>query len=103
MIYVNNLSTEVIIPKYRVSTPYFLKLRNNLTNQELKVEVEDTTPDKLVYTFSIALGDLTTGEYTYTVLDEEEKELAEGLMMYGEFNRDRTEYQSDNNIITYEG
>lgn len=67
----------------------FLELTNNLTKiTTILSEITDKNTSTLFYSFDIILEDsLEDGEYTYRLM-EEDKVLASGLMMIGDFKRD---------------
>lgn len=84
-----------------------LKLKNNLTNKELEfLNLDDLGASRLYYTFDITLPEvMEEGEYTYTLLDENEI-IASGLLQIGDYVPKTEQYtaQTNNNgYITYNG
>ncbi len=84
-----------------------LKIKNNLTNRELEfLNLDDLETSRLYYTFDITLSEvMEEGEYTYTLLDENEI-IASGLLQIGDYVPKTEQYtaQTNNNgYITYNG
>lgn len=102
MIYLKNTQTTVKIPKQinSIFTDYKLRIVNNLTNKEVILDVVDKSTANLFYTFDVDLI-LQTGEYKYEVLYDGEIK-TNGLMIVGDYSKDKTQYQTDNTIKTYE-
>ena len=102
MIYINADTTSVVMPKYSPLIPTHLVLKNNLTNVIYTFEVEDKTHSFSFYTFDIDPSDLIVGEYTYEIKDNDVV-LSQGLIQFGEYDRTKTEYDKNNDIIVYNG
>ena len=83
-----------------------LKLTNNLTKNTLSFEVNDLYLSNIYFNFEIslneniegvALKDISEGEYTYNLYDEENI-IATGLLQIGDYKANNKQY---NNKKTY--
>lgn len=104
MIYINDDSQYILVPKIVDGIPVKLLFRNQLTGAEITKSVTDLTPTKTFYKFE--LGDLTVfteGQYDLSVLDDEDEVLATAILQFGEYVVTPEEYESSNNTITYNG
>ena len=84
-----------------------LKLRNNLTKVVYTFDnLEDKLTSRLFYTFDLTLQDgMDDGEYTYTLIDEDEHTVATGLVQIGDYTPNNNTYtaQTQNGYIQYNG
>lgn len=83
-----------------------LKLYNNLTKIEYEFdELQDNLKSNQFYNFKIQLpSGITDGEYTYRLFDENDKEIALGLLQVGDFERQTIQHNNDKKgYITYNG
>lgn len=96
MIYYKD-STLIIPRHYSDNNTEKLTLKNNVTSNEQTFDLEgDESENPLYYKFAIELGNLPTGEYTYTVGKES------GLLTIGDYVPTNTQYQINVNKIQYD-
>lgn len=82
-------------PKHFNQNPTKMKLINELTNNEIEVEVEDLSVNPHFYEFDLTDIELTNGTYRY----ELGKEV--GLLQVGDYVAVATEYNEKKNNIEY--
>lgn len=92
MVYINNTSGTVTIPKHLdiVSDSGFtLILTSNLSDNVVLVKNGgDISTNSLYYKFALNnLSNLNVGEYTYTLYDDSENAVEVGLLTFGTFER----------------
>ena len=90
MVYINDASGTITIPKHTVTTgTYTMILTSNLSDDVVLAENGgDISTNSLYYKFALNnLSGLNVGEYTYKLLDGSEIVVEEGLLMFGTFKR----------------
>lgn len=101
MIYLNKELNTIKVPKYEINpdvSEYTLTLVNIMTNEEINIDVIDSSVDNIYFTFEINAENLTTGEYKYKVNGT----ITNGLLVVGEYRIEHKEYQTQTEIKTYE-
>lgn len=89
MVYINELSGTISIPKHTVesASKYTLILTSNLSNEVTLVdEGSNISTNSLYYKFTLNVPNLNVGEYTYTLYGND-KVIEQGLLVYGDYNR----------------
>lgn len=80
-----------------------LVLKNNLLNQEYILDVRDAGSTFNYYRLSINLySNMAEGEYEYTLLDDNDNELSNGLLQIGDYKQNNDVYEHKNKIVVYE-
>lgn len=80
-----------------------LKLKNDLLNQEYILDVRDAGSTFNYYRLSINLhSNMAEGEYEYTLLDDNDNELSNGLLQIGDYKQNNDVYEHKNKIVVYE-
>lgn len=91
MVYINDLSGTVTIPKHieYPDTTYTLVLASNLSNCVTLVNNgSNISTNSLYYKFTLDNLHLNVGEYTYKLYGEDNSNVLEtGLLVFGEYNR----------------
>lgn len=90
MIYINEQSTYIAIPKHLSGKiPYELTVKSPTLNMVLATDVEDISEEPSYYIFTIdpSQTSLTVGEYEYSLRTEEGEEIEVGLLTYGDYKR----------------
>lgn len=84
-----------------------LNLVNTLTKVSYNIEnLTDLMTNSINYVFNINLpANMDSGEYNYTLYDDEMLVVASGIMQIGSYEPEKTAYtaQTINNYIQYEG
>lgn len=89
MIYINDLSSVISIPRHTdITAQYFtLILTSHLSNEYVIVENEvNISANPLYYKFPISTDKLNVGEYEYKLISASSEIIECGLLVYGEFN-----------------
>lgn len=102
MIHINNGSNTIKLPIYSNEIVSQFKLINNLSKVETVYNITDSTSTGLLIIFTLTLTDLTAGEYTYILLDNDNNIMNTGIAILGSYNPTNIEYQSNNEIKIYE-
>lgn len=102
MIYINELTEEIMIPRVSIVEPDRIVFTNQLTHEEYTYTVTDegTTTH---YLFKLLLPDLETGMYDYKIYDGQNNVLAIGMAQYGDYLPDAKHYTNETKIIQYNG
>lgn len=84
-----------------------LKLENNVTNVSYTISgLTDLQKSRLNYVFSLSLPEgIDSGEYNYTLEDDENTVVASGIIQIGSYTPQKTTYtaQTNNDYVQYEG
>lgn len=103
MIYIKSDTNSIQIPRHSNENPKELRLVliNNLTQQEVEVEVREFF--LWAFTYQVEINPFITvdGEYTYTLYDENNEVLSCGLMVFGDYKREVKSYDKTNKKIQY--
>lgn len=103
MIYIKSDTNSIQIPRHSNENPEELRLVliNNLTQQEVEVEVREFF--LWSFTYQVEINPFTTvdGEYSYTLYNEENKELEIGLAVFGEYKNEVKSYGETTKKIQY--
>lgn len=97
---------KIVIPKHNTLAKFNLSLVliNNLTQKVTTIsELTDVSPVDLLIEFrNVELPtDLDEGEYSYFVSDGFSNEF--GLLVYGNYNNNKKQYDKKTNLIQYGG
>lgn len=107
MIYINELSSVISIPKHSVtySDRFTVVLSSHLTNEFIIVnDEENISTNFLYYKFPITQLEIPVGEYTYKVISPSSEVVETGLLVYGNYQRgDVVSNTFSKQIIQYEG
>lgn len=107
MIYLNDLSATVSVPRHTqdVSSAYTLVLTSNLSDSVALINSgSNVSTNSLYYKFPIDENvKLNVGEYTYTLYDDSENVLEQGLLTYGAYSRQVIVNNTTNEKIQYNG
>lgn len=91
MVYINDTSGTITIPKHTVTTgDYTLTVTSNLSDDVVLVDGgSNISTNSLYYKFTLSnLSNLNVGEYTYKLYDNTIKDIVEeGLLTFGTFER----------------
>ena len=88
---------------------FSLKLTNNLSKREVILNnLKDSERSNMFYHFRTEIMEsFEEGEYTYELINEDNKVVATGLLQVGDYERDtniNTEYKNNkSDIIVYDG
>lgn len=85
-----------------VGTDLTLKLRSRISNKEYTFNVQDEGTYLNYYCFDTVISGISNGEYEYTLMYQNIL-LHTGLLVYGDYNRQETEYQAQKETIVYNG
>ena len=105
MIFINNNSLGIVIPKHIPTTQdtFKLELVHQTTKQKFEFDnLTNYSEQGKLYLFQSNFSQLIDGTYNYYVYGEDEL-IEEGLLVYGDFNSENTQYQKNNTTISYEG
>lgn len=105
MIYLNENSGCISIPRHTFSDGYYtLVLTSNLTNEIILVDdKENISTNDSYYKFEITTDELTPGEYTYELYNNEVV-IELGLITFGSYEKSRVEYDTFNPFkVQYNG
>lgn len=82
-----------------------LKLTNNFNKKEYEFDVVDTKDSRNFYHIAIRFNEpMSEGEYTYTLVDDEDKVLATSLLQIGNYvPENKTYINKNNNYTVYNG
>jgi len=73
-----------------------LKLTNNLDKREYEYEVNDFGDSRSFYHFAMTLDSgMPDGEYTYRLLNDDELEVATGLLQVGDYTNNARTYTTN--------
>lgn len=104
MVYIDDKSQEIVIPKHVSAIGQFeLVLENCLTHQTFTYsELENVSSSTLYYQFNLSFS-LPIGEYNYNLrCDNNDIEI--GLLTFGDYNRTEVaEYNTNKQYKAYEG
>ena len=111
MVFINNSSTSIQIPKHNESIEgsLVLKITNNITGMEYEWEdLVDVSESPILYEFAfLPYNTMDEGEYSYglfVVVNENESLIESGLLVYGDYVRETSQYESDTNkIVQFDG
>lgn len=106
MIYINNATEWVEIPKTNVQSvyKYGLKFINQTTHSEIGLITEDNSQVDTLYKFYIGnvIDKFEVGQYDYMIMSPNWKETyTSGVLQYGQYNPQVIGYSPTNNIIQY--
>lgn len=105
MIYINENSGSINIPRHTFTDGYYtLILTSNLTNRIVLVDdKENISTNDLYYKFEISTEELTPGEYTYELYNNEVV-IEIGLITFGSYEKSNVEYEAFNPFkVQYNG
>ena len=76
-----------------------LKLTNNVSKKTYEYTVNDLEDSTLYYHFDnfVLEENLSDGEYTYFLYDDEEKLVAQGLLQVGNYESEHKTYSKEEN------
>lgn len=106
MIYINNNTTNLIVPKFVNDTPYKIVFTGQTDKNQYTFELYDNTPNnKVCYTLPVSddMRQLKTGQYDYAVTSIAGDILSSGILQIGEFTVEQTKYNVKKDIVSYEG
>ena len=103
MIYIKSDTNSIQIPRHSNENPKELRLVliNNLTQQEVEVEVREFFLWAFTYQVEINPFAAVDGEYSYTLYNEENKKLEIGLAVFGEYKNEVKSYGETTKKIQY--
>ena len=80
-----------------------LKLYDSIENKIWLLEVKDAGSTMNYYKFNINLpNDINDGCKIYTLLDENNNEISNGLLQIGNYKQNNDVYEHKNKIVVYE-
>lgn len=104
MIYINNDTTTIKVPKYlNDNEDLTFEVRNKMNDEVLSIAVTDDEPAQLYYTIDIEdyVAGLINGEYIYKVKSGD-KVLSSGLLVVGEYTATVKEYTKTPDVVYYD-
>lgn len=105
MIFINNNSLGIVIPKHQmvIQDIFRLELVHQTTKQKFIFDnLTNMSEMGKLYLFQSDFSQLIEGTYNYYVYGEQEI-IEEGLLVYGDFESEVKEYEKNNTTISYEG
>ena len=109
MIYADKNRVQIVIPKNVFCKANTIVFTNQLTHNEISLTFEDVTPSEYFYTIDISgvASDFVVGQYDYRILYSDiiyntNTVVASGILQWGDYKDDVTEYTVDKQIKTYE-
>lgn len=106
MIYINENTTVVQIPKVAPSAQANLCFTHQLTGRTIKIENPvDLAPDNAYYAIDLTeyISDFLVGQYDYVITGVNGEILASGIAQFGEYVPEIKTYQTpESEIKTYE-
>jgi hypothetical protein len=80
-----------------------LVLINSLSKEKYELIVRDNGSTMNYYKLEINLYDnMAEGEYEYTLLDDNNNEISNGLLQIGDYKQNNDVYEHKNKIVVYE-
>ena len=104
MIYLDENTKRVYIPKTQMINPNTIEFENNITHNKIEFDVYDLNPNVIKYDIDLTqnLSLFTNGQYTYRLWSETHDLLSSGVAQFGEFNSaEATDYNANVDIIEY--
>lgn len=102
MIYINNSTNWVEIPRFSAKLGSRFVLINQITKGELSVDFED---DGLGSYYRISVSDIVgrmeTGQYDYYVYGDGSVDLGKGILQFDDFTKKVVEYNDDIEVVQY--
>lgn len=105
MIFINENSLGVVIPKHQmvIQDIFRLELVHQTTKQKFVFDnLTNYSEQGKLYLFQSDFSGLIVGTYNYYVYGENEL-IEEGLLVYGDFESENTQYEKNNTTISYNG
>lgn len=102
MIYINELTEEIMIPRVSIVEPKRIVFTNQLTHEESTYLIMDEGTSTH-YLFRRPFPIFETGIYDYKIYDEQDNVLAIGMAQYGDYIPDTKHYTNETKIIQYKG
>ena len=105
MIFINKHSLGVVIPIHQstVQDIFRLELVHQTTQQKFVFDnLENTSEQRRLYLFQSDFSQLIDGTYNYFLYDENAI-VEEGLLVFGDWEMNNTEYEKDNKTVAYNG
>ena len=106
MIYINENTNVVQIPKVATSAQANLRFTHQLTGRTIVLEnPEDLTPNNAYYAIDLTdyISEFLTGQYDYVITGVTGEILASGIAQFGEFTPEIKTYETpESEIKTYE-
>lgn len=105
MIFINNNSLGIVIPKHQmvIQDIFRLELVHQTTKQKFVFDnLTNMSEMGKLYLFQSDFSNLIEGTYNYYVYGEQEI-IEEGLLVYGDFESENTQYEKENKTISYNG
>lgn len=83
----------------------YLKLVSNVNKKEYIFSgLTDYNDSKMFYHFTLQLDeDMDDGSYTYYLFNDEEEQIATGVLQIGEYVKEATAYTKNNSYTVYNG
>lgn len=107
MVYIDSTTNTLTIPKHiELDNPTFtLELTNNITNQTYTFENlhPNENSNNYMYVIPFVLENIPTGEYFYKLSDGGENVAEFGLLNYGNYTPENTQYNNETNRVQYNG
>lgn len=103
MIYINNNTTTIKVPKYLSNNEDLVfEVTNKMNDEVLNIAVTDTSK-QLYYSINVEdyVAGLIEGEYIYKIKSGNNI-LSNGLLIVGEYTATITEYKKNSDVIYYE-
>lgn len=105
MIYIDENSTDVMLPKVSFDRAVKIRFTNQLTHSEFDYPREDTgTTTYYVIDFEALKNLFEVGQYDYKILNENDEVISEGILQFGNFESQNKAHEAEPvNIIQYNG
>ena len=115
MVYINDNSQSILLPRVSNTVATKIKIENQLTHWEHIFEFGDETtklhcemgPTFYVVTNLIwlisTLETVGVGQFNYSIIAENDEVISTGILQYNEYTSDHKQYESEIHIIQYNG
>ena len=101
MIYINEQTEEVMVPRVSTVEPDRIVFTNQLTHEEYTYPIVDDEGTTTHYLFRMPFPIFEVGMYDYKIYDSENNVLAIGMAQYGDYIPDTKHYTNETKIIQY--
>lgn len=105
MVYFTKNDTSILVPKVFEADPTKITFEQQTTHQLFTFNVEDTAePNHSHYVFEVDLSTMADGQYNYTMYNDDEVPVGNGIAQCGDFVPEvNTTYNNSRNYVEYNG